>query len=76
MTETDLVEGYFYMWLINFLNTYSISSGIELIAVELHQNKRKWLFYVFINFQIKMIRSLWKQLVQLLTITQPNINTL
>lgn len=31
------------MWLINFLNTYSISSNIELIAVELQQNKREWL---------------------------------
>ena len=32
------------MWLINFLNVYSTSSDIELIAVELHQNKRKRLF--------------------------------
>ena len=46
-TETDLVEGNFYMWMIKipskFLDKHSISTDIELIAVEFHENKRKWL---------------------------------
>ena len=44
-----------------FLNKHSISSDIELIAVEFHQDKRKCGFTcMFINLQTKMTRSLWK----------------
>ena len=43
-TETDLVEGYFYMWMIKYHpNFFPVSSNIESVAVEFHQNKRKWL---------------------------------
>ena len=50
-----------------FLNKHSISSDIELIALEFHQTNANGFPYVFLNLQTKMIWSLWKQLVQLLT---------
>ena len=57
-----------------FLHKHSISSDIELLWNSIKINAYGFP-YVFINLQIKMIRSLWKQLVQLLTNTQPNMNT-
>ena len=57
-----------------FLNKHSNSSDIELIAVEFHQNKRKWLS-LRVYKPPNQNDSVFVEAISAITNTQPNMNT-